>query len=175
MTMRSSLLGSCAIVLMLTGPAIGQQTPIEPTINQPAPGCSVTLEQRQTNKRVAMAFFTAATPQARVALADPSYKQHNPIFVKRAAVDRVSDYEEFKRTFLSLGTAAQNSSGAPPGNVFEIVTAECDIVTIVHLRYLPDPTATPGTYYPAFSFDSFRVTNGKLTEHWDGAQISAPG
>lgn len=172
--MRRSLLASCTIVLIVTGPAIAQQLPMAATVTQPTPGCTATSEQIQANKRVAMAFFTAATPEARVALADPGYKQHNPAFVNRAGVDRVSDYEEYKRTFLNRGTAAQTPAGAPPGNLFEIVVAECDIVTIVHKRYVPDPTAPAGTFYPMFTFDSFRVTNGKLSEHWDGAQIPAP-
>jgi predicted SnoaL-like aldol condensation-catalyzing enzyme len=174
--MRYSLLAVCMIIFSAARPAVAQQLPIGATVNQPKPGCRATSEQLQANKRVAMAFFTAATPEARVALASEAYKQHNPAFVKGAAADHVSDYEEFKRTFLSRGSAAAQSSAAtPPGNLFEIVTAECDIVTIVHKRYLQDPTAPAGTFYPAFSFDSFRVTNGKLTEHWDGAQIPAPG
>jgi predicted SnoaL-like aldol condensation-catalyzing enzyme len=167
-------LATCMMMLCVTGPAVAQQPPTEAIVNQPRPGCAATPEQLQANKRVAMAFFTAASPETRVALADPGYKQHNPAFVKRAETDRVSDYEEFKRTFLNRGSSAQTSTGAPPGNFFEIVTAECDIVTIVHKRYLPDPTSAAGTFYPAFTFDSFRVTNGKLTEHWDGAQIPPP-
>jgi hypothetical protein len=95
--------------------------------------------------------------------------------VKRAQVDHLSDYEEFKRTFLARASSAQDSAGAPAGNLFEIVAAECDIVTIVHRKYVQDPTAPAGTYYPIFTFDAFRVTNGKLAEHWDGAQIAPPG
>jgi predicted SnoaL-like aldol condensation-catalyzing enzyme len=161
------------MALLVTGQAIAQQPPAAATGQQPTPGCTATAQQLQASKQVAMAFFTAATPEARVALADPGYKQHNPIFVKRAQDDHLSDYDEFKKTFLSLPTAPQNPPGAPPGNTFEVVTAECDIVTIVHRRYFPDPTAV-GTFYPAFTFDSFRVTNGKLTEHWDSALIPPP-
>ena len=29
-----------------------------------------------------------------------------------------------------------------PPNFFEVVTAECDIVTLIHKIYRPDPTAT---------------------------------
>ena len=79
-----------------------------------------------------MEFFRTAGG-APVALADPTYKQHNPAFKKHAAADnRVSDYEEFKSTFLAQagrGGATGTRGPAvgpppPPGNPFEIVTAE---------------------------------------------------
>ena len=170
MFIRSLLVG-IAVALLETHVASAQVAPAATAEIQPKAGCTATPEQLQANRRVAMAFFTAATPEARVALADPTYKQHNPVFVKRAQVDHLSDYEEFRRTFLGRPSSAQDSAGAPAGNLFEIVTAECDIVTIVHRKYVQDPTGPAGTYYPIFTFDAFRVTNGKLTEHWDGAQI----
>jgi predicted SnoaL-like aldol condensation-catalyzing enzyme len=47
------------------------------------------------------------------------------------------------------------------------VTAEYDIVTVIHTQYRQDPTAAPGTLYQLTpSFDAFRVKNGKLVEHW---------
>jgi len=47
-------------------------------------------------------------------------------------------------------------------------------VTIVHKQNRQDPTAAPGTFFEAFTFDTFRVKNGKLTEHWDNAVINPP-
>ncbi len=144
----------------------------------PAPGCAATPQQLEANKKVAMEFFRT-TGEARVALADPSYKQHNPAFKKRAEDNKVSDYEEYKTTFLAQagrGGARGPAAGPqpPPGNPFEIVTAECDMVTIVHKVNRPDPTAEPGKFYEAFTFDTFRVKDGKLVEHWDGAVINPP-
>lgn len=153
--------------------AAGQQPGPAAQQTNPAPGCSATPAQLAANKKVAMDFFETRGAD-RVALADPSYKQHNPVFKKRAQANGETDYEEFKKTFLAAPPrAAGANSGAPAGNPFEVVTAECDIVTIVHKVYRPDPTA-PGTYYEAFTFDTFRVKDGKLTEHWDGAMIMPP-
>jgi predicted SnoaL-like aldol condensation-catalyzing enzyme len=45
---------------------------------------------------------------------------------------------------------------------------------MVHKQYRQDPTAEPGKFYEAFTFDTFRVKNGKLTEHWDNAVIAPP-
>ena len=148
----------------------------------PTPGCSATPAQLEANKKVALAFFRTMGAD-RVALADPSYKQHNPEFKKRAEANKVSDYEEFKSAFLSQANGPRSGQGqgpgaaarqaAPRGNPLEIVTAECDIVTVVHKMFRPDPTEQ-GKFYEFFSFDTFRVKDGKLTEHWDGSMIVPP-
>jgi hypothetical protein len=78
----------------------------------PAPGCMATPAQLEANKKVAMEFFRAAG-EARVALADSSYKQHNPAFQKRAEDNKVSDYEEFKNTFLTQAAGARRKEGRP--------------------------------------------------------------
>ena len=51
-------------------------------VMHPAAGCTATPAQLEANKKVAMAFFAVGAD--RVALADPSYKQHNPAFIKGA-------------------------------------------------------------------------------------------
>jgi predicted SnoaL-like aldol condensation-catalyzing enzyme len=154
--------------------AVAQQP--APVQANPAPGCSVTPAQLEANKKAVLAFFTTRGAD-RVALADPSYKQHNPVFVKRAAENKVSDYEEFKSSFLRQPGGGegqgprQGPAGRPMpqmGNPFEVVTAECDIVTVVHKMTMQDP-AEDGKPYEFFTFDTFRVKDGKLTEHWDGS------
>jgi predicted SnoaL-like aldol condensation-catalyzing enzyme len=153
------------------------------TVMHPDAGCKATPTQLETNKKVAMAFFTPGAD--RVALADPSYKQHNPAFVKGGRDAGMTDFEYFKSRFGGPPQAArgggpgrgQASGPQPPaGNPLEIVMAECDLVTIVHKNYRQDPTAPPGTgpWYEVFTFDVFRVRNGKLVEHWDGAVINPP-
>jgi len=168
-----TLAGSVAITAQQRAPAQAAN---------PAAGCTATPAQIEANKKVAMEFFRT-TGADRVALADPTYKQHNPAFKKRAEDNKVSDYEEFRATFL--GQAAGRGAGGagrgpaagpqpPPGNPFEIVVAECDLVTAIHKNFRQDPTAAPGTFYEVFTFDTFRVRNGKLVEHWDGAVINPP-
>lgn len=170
-------------VVMLAGSlVITAQQPAPAQAANPAAGCTATPAQIEANKKVAMEFFRT-TGADRVALADPTYKQHNPAFKKRAEDNKVSDYEEFRTTFL--GQAAGRGAGGagrgpaagptpPPGNPFEIVVAECDLVTAIHKNFRQDPTAAPGTFYEVFTFDTFRVRNGKLVEHWDGAVINPP-
>jgi predicted SnoaL-like aldol condensation-catalyzing enzyme len=157
---------------MLTGvTALMAQQPANPS-----PGCSATPAQLAANKKLVMSFFDPAVD--RVSLADPGYKQHNPAFKKRGADKGISDYEEFKAAFgagrQGGSRGAGNGPQPPQGNPLEVVTAECDIVTVVHKNYRQDPTADPGKFYEVFTFDTFRVKDGKLVEHWDGAVINPP-
>jgi predicted SnoaL-like aldol condensation-catalyzing enzyme len=171
-TSLSKLTLSLAILFPAMDPA---QTPAPPVQANPAPGCTATPAQLEANRKVVMKFFQTLGAD-RVALADVTYKQHNPVFVKRAADNHVSDYEEFKNAFLAQAAGPVRGLGlgpTPPGNPFEIVTAECDIVTVIHRNFRHDPTA-PGKIYEAFTFDTFRVKDGKLVEHWDDASINPP-
>jgi len=143
----------------------------------PTPGCTATPAQLEANKKVALEFFRQGAD--RVALADPTYKQHNPAFKKRAEDNKVSDYEEFKAAFANpqgrgCGRGPAAGPTPPQGNPYEVVTAECDIVSVIHKNYRQDPTAEAGKFYEVFTFDTFRVKNGKLVEHWDGAVINPP-
>jgi len=170
---------AAGLTLALLGitPAGAQQAPPAMQAN-PTPGCTATPAQLEANKRVVIAFFRTSGAD-RVALADPSYIQHNPAFKKRAEDEKISDYEEFKKTFLAAGGGGGRgpAAGPPPpqGNPLEVVTAECDIVTVIHKAYRQDPTADPGKFYEVFTFDTFRVKDGKLVEHWDGAVINPQG
>ena len=104
---------------------------------------------RAAARKAAIAFYTPGID--RLTLADPSYKQHNPVFVKRAEENKVSDIEEFKAAF----GPRQGGPGAAAA------------------AWRQDPV-TPGRWFEAFTFDSFRTKNGKLVEHWDSALITAP-
>ena len=165
-----------------------QQAQQLPQAANPAPNCKATPAQLEANKKQVIQFYTGPNDQ-RIQLIDNSWKQHNPAFVKRAQDAKISDYDEFKATFgpnpnRPAGGGGGNGGGRggaaagprpPQGNQFEIVMAECDFVTVIHKTFRQDPTAAPGTFYEAFSFDTFRVgANGKFVEHWDSAQINPP-
>src|SRR5262245_4347974 len=144
-TSKMMLIGLTLVLAARSAAAAQQPAPAQQA--NPAPGCTAPPAQLEANKKVAMEFFRTAG-EARVALADTSYKQHNPAFKKRAQDNKVSDYEEFKNTFLAqagrgqgAGRGAASGPQPPQGNPFEVVTAECDIVTVVHKVYRQDPTA----------------------------------
>ena len=138
-------------IVLSTGHALAQ------TVVAPQAGCKATPAELEANKKVAMAFF--APDADRVALADPSYKQHNPAFIKGGKEAGLSDFEYFKSRFGGPraggpggGAAGGGGRGAaegpqpPAGNPLEIVMAECDLVTIIHKNNRQDPTAAPGTF-----------------------------
>lgn len=162
---------------LIAAPALAQT----PAIANPTPGCKATPAEIEQTRQAGIAF-TRSTGAERVALADPSYKQHNPAFVKGGREAGLSDYDYFKSRFggppqagrQGGGPPAQAGTPPPAGNPLEIVMVECDLVTIIHKNFRQDPTAAPGTFYEVFTFDTFRVKNGKLVEHWDGAVINPP-
>jgi len=107
-SMNNAVLTGFALALLGAAPGLAQQPPA-PVQANPTPGCIATPAQLDANKRVALEFFRT-TGEARVALADPSYKQHNPAFKKRAEENKVSDYDEFKNTFLAQAAGRGGAS-----------------------------------------------------------------
>ena len=178
--MKATSIFGFALALAFFGPAVAKAQQL-PAAAHPAAGCTATPAQLEANKKMAIQFY-AGTTDARLPLIDPGFIQHNPAFVKRAKDAGISDYDEFKATFVGRPAGAGGGGGnanagprPPQGNQFEIVTAECDYVTVIHKTFRQDPTAEPGKFYEAFSFDVFRVgANGKFVEHWDSATINPP-
>src|SRR5215510_8015324 len=119
--------GMAAALMLTIAPALAQT----PTL---APGCTAAPAQLEANKKAAMEFFRPGVD--RVALADPSYKQHNPAFVKGGREAKLNDYEYFKSRFggpraggpgggAGAGRGAAEGPQPPAGNPLEIVMAEC--------------------------------------------------
>lgn len=154
------------------------QQPLRVRAN-PDPMCTSAPGQIEASKQV----MINPTGDA-VSHTDPSYKQLNPQFVKVAREAGMSDYDYFVSRFGGAGRGGRQGGGRggaqaagpqpPAGNPLEIVVAECDIVVSIHKNYRQDPTAAPGTFYEAFTFDAYRVRNGKYVEHWDAAVINPP-
>lgn len=154
------------------------------------PGCKATPAQMEQARKTVIAFDRATSFEARLALIDPSYKQHNPGIAKAAREKGVSDYEHFKSVVAGFLKARSGAGGGaagagdgrspaagpqPPPSTLEVVTVECDLVTKMIKIHRQDPTAAPGTFYESFAFDIFRVRNGKIVEHWDHELIPPPG
>jgi predicted SnoaL-like aldol condensation-catalyzing enzyme len=61
--------------------------------------------------------------------------------------------------------AAPKPGGAPQSDVV-IATVDGELVTLIRKKMLPDPQE-PGKTYEAFGFETLRVHEGKIVEHWD--------
>jgi predicted SnoaL-like aldol condensation-catalyzing enzyme len=158
------------------GAAAAAQTPA----TESAPQCSASPDQLAQERRLATSFFTpGATLEQRTALLAPDYIQHNPRFRKFAEEHHLDDNAAFVAMAKAgqLGRQPSLAPGAPPpppGDPVAIVLAQCDLVTVIHKTYRHDPDAPIGVWYEYFSFDTFRVKDGKLAEHWDNATVTPP-
>lgn len=158
-----------ALPLLVAAPASAQTQP--------------TAAQLEANKKVVMEFYRPGiTPDERYALIHKDYVQHNATYVKYAKDHNVSGNEAFRQIRLAQAQAlaagratppGAPAPGAPQGNTFHILYAEGDLVVRIAQRWPADPTR-PGQFYETFFWDTFRVRNGKLVEHWDGATLPAP-
>jgi hypothetical protein len=107
---NASLIGF-AVALLNAAPALAQQPAVQAN---PTPGCTTTPAQLEATKKVALDFDTL-TGQAKVDLADPSYKQHNPAQIKRSQEDKLNDFDEFKKTFLAMAAGGGGGRGPAAG------------------------------------------------------------
>lgn len=128
------------------------------------------------NKQLVLDFFNdrgdRAARAARFFAED--YIQHNPRFLKMNEVTHATGRD----AWVKAGQAAQGHAqlvvnGGIPLRDPILLVAEGDLVTAIYKANLPDPDDKSKTY-EAFTFETFRIKDGKFTEHWDGVQL-APG
>jgi predicted SnoaL-like aldol condensation-catalyzing enzyme len=120
------------------------------------------------NKRVAYDFFRIILQGRRLELAEQfmhnDYMQHNP--------NADTGIKGFIAYFSALPGGAQPIPETLNGLVS--IQAEGDYVTLSFVREYDDPTAA-GKRYTTTWFDMFRITDGKIAEHWDSALKGAVG
>ncbi len=120
------------------------------------------------NKKVAYDFFRIVLQGRRLDLCEQfmhnDYMQHNP--------NADTGIAGFKAYFSALPGGPQPIPDTLTGLV--AVQAEGDYVTMSFVREYDDPAAA-GKRYTTTWFDMFRITDGKVAEHWDSAMKGAPG
>ncbi|MEQ1582135.1 MAG: hypothetical protein ABL964_16205 [Steroidobacteraceae bacterium] len=132
--------------------------------------------QEEANKKVAMEFFREGiTADERYALMHPDYIQHNPTFKKFGELNGSKGREEFvalqkMRERGGMPAPAAADPNRPKNEPLYQVMVDGDLVTVLQRRYAPDPLK-PGEYYETFWFDTWRIKEGKLYEHWDANTI----
>ena len=137
------------------------------------PAFAETAAQMEANKKLAQKFFQSMGNMSQLTeIIHPDYIQHNPMFLRFNEENGVSGREGLKKFLASRGGGPGGKKGPPPGAggapPTHIYTAEGDLVTVISGRSMMDKEGTP---YTAYSFDTWRVKDGKLYEHWDGARL----
>jgi predicted SnoaL-like aldol condensation-catalyzing enzyme len=89
----------------------------------------------------------------------PTYIQHNPNIASGA--DAIIEWTRSAQAQQARET--MRPAPAPP-----VFVTQGDRVVMMLPRDVPDP-ADPSKTYRSYWFDMWRVEDGKLAEHWDGA------
>ena len=153
-------IGFCLVSGMLAGTASAQ-----------GQGCTAEVEQRNME-------IVAQFPSADVV--SEGYIQHNPAFKKRAAEAGMTDYAYMMSVFggnrgggggRGDGGAGGRGAGAAVPQGTSITMVDCDMVTTIRSRFVQDPNEADGVLYEQWGFDTFRVEDGLIVEHWDAASI----
>jgi predicted SnoaL-like aldol condensation-catalyzing enzyme len=126
----------------------------------------------EANKKLAAEFFRKGiTPAERVALLHPDYVQHDPVFKRFNELNGLQGKAGFEGMIKAMRAAGVTPPQPPAGNdPTYLLMAEGDLVTVLQKRQLSDPQ-NPGKFYEGFWFETWRVKDGKLYEHWDPATI----
>jgi predicted SnoaL-like aldol condensation-catalyzing enzyme len=118
------------------------------------------------NKKIAYDFFRVVLRGLQLDQAPKfmheDYMQHNP--------NAETGLKGFLEYFTRLG-APRPVPDELPGLV--AIQAEGDYVTLSFVREYDNPQK-PGEKYTTTWFDMFRITDGKIAEHWDSALLATP-
>jgi predicted SnoaL-like aldol condensation-catalyzing enzyme len=90
----------------------------------------------------------------------PDFIEHNPTIA--------GGRDALVAFIKALPKPESDDVGDEMKNPPDYVTAEGDLVTFIFKEATPDPTDKSKTY-DRYTFDMFRIKNGKIVEHWDGA------
>jgi predicted SnoaL-like aldol condensation-catalyzing enzyme len=117
----------------------------------------------KANKRLVYDFWREVFEAGQVSRAEKyvaeTYIQHNPnVPSGRAAME----------AFISRRNPTPKPVEARVKSPLVSIVAERDLVVLSFVREYPEPQDESRKYTTTW-FDMFRIENGKIVEHWDGA------
>jgi predicted SnoaL-like aldol condensation-catalyzing enzyme len=125
-------------------------TPPPPApVPQPAPGCAAPSAQPAANKKIVVSLLEGPAANLKPRLA--------------------ADFVDRSPRRLLRGRSPEPT--AVSARTVDHLLAECDFVSVVWKQVLRDPD-TPSRTWEAFTFDTFRIRDGRLVEHWDSSDMS---
>ncbi|MEY4931745.1 MAG: hypothetical protein RLZZ403_65 [Pseudomonadota bacterium] len=122
----------------------------------------------EANKQLVLKFFATPAGEERKKMLTDDYIQHNPRFVALTGMHGAQawlDAITMARGKIRVTDPDFRLSGTPV-----IMMAEGDLVTLIFKAVLPDPD-DPTKTYEAFNFETLRIRDGKLAEHWDALKL----
>lgn len=123
------------------------------------------LAQEAANKRLVLDMWHEVIVRRDLARAGDyiarDYIQHSP-----SAGQGLDALVEFLR--IELGGDEPHAPGTFERTKFEFVLAEDDLVQLMFRRPVPDPHC-PGETREVWWYDTYRVKDGRIVEHWDSA------
>lgn len=128
-------------------------------------------------RQLAYEFYRdGITTEERAAMIDDDYIQHNPAALQFAQEMGVGNKEAFSLWMAKLQANAANrpkpvGPQPPKDDPVHMVLVEDDLVFIMHQVFSQDPNKPAGNFYEHYTWGVFRITDGKITEHWDGNTI----
>jgi predicted SnoaL-like aldol condensation-catalyzing enzyme len=97
----------------------------------------------------------------------PDYVDHNPNITTPGLPGLMEYVHELSaRAPAAPQSGAAPKSGGPPASDVVLAMVDGELVTLIRKRVLPDPLE-PAKTYEAFGFETLRVHDGKIVEHWD--------
>ena len=163
--------------MWVTGTAVAIAVAISTPSAQASAGRFTPADGREANKQLVIDFFNFegdAEERARLFMTD-DYVQHNPRFLKMDEFTGATGSQawvEALREAQRRGVRLVDLGGIPLSDPV-LMIAEGDLVTAIYRGELDDPNE-PGRTYEAFAFETFRVRDGRFSEHWDQVTL-APG
>jgi len=116
------------------------------------------------NKKIVTDFYRLVFEPRNPDLIDqyiaPDFLEHNPTIE--------GGRDGLIKFMKTLPRPASDDVGPEMKNPPAYIVAEGEFVTFVFKQQTPDPKDKTKSY-DRFTFDLFRIKNGKIAEHWDGA------
>jgi len=116
------------------------------------------------NKKIVTDFyrivFEPRNPDLVEQFIAPDFVEHNP--------NIQGGRDGLVKFIQTLPKPANDDVGPEMKNPPAHIVAEGDLVTFIFKQSTPDPKDKTKSY-DRFTFDMFRIKNGKIAEHWDGA------
>jgi len=122
------------------------------------------LSPLEVNKKVVFDFYRLVFEPRNTDLVEQfvadNFVEHNPRLQ--------SDRDNFVKFLKTLPKPKSEDIGSDLQDPPTLIVAEGDLVTYIFKRSTPDPQDKSKTY-DRFTFDTFRIKDKKIVEHWDSA------